>query len=386
MFGGKEMLITGCILGKNEEKNIYSCIRSLKPYVDEIIYVDNGSVDRSVEIAQSEGAKVILSRNTIIDEGRDVYLKAANGDWVFVLDADERLCFQYADDLRKRCGEACSEVGCFRIPIFHLLGEGFFVETQTQGRLFRNFPGISYNGYQMHASVAQSIEKAKLKSEKMNCPIIHLDIIQKSRTQLKRKIYKEKLYNRIYQGGDTHWSQYVFLGCEYAGVGEYEKAIDLFSKIIDKTVIIKSHTNNPQIYSELYLSQIYFFVGEIKKADEICNRLLQKNSLFQERVLNLKAKINQSKGNYEEAKEWLDYALNIETKAHTLINLAIIDWMEENSNYSKHLLQASKLNPALGWDEMYCQGNNENIFLFQNLLFDDYKKYINIFKNFYKEI
>lgn len=45
--------ISACILAKNEEENIAECIRSVKPYVDEVIVVDNGSTDNTGEIAES---------------------------------------------------------------------------------------------------------------------------------------------------------------------------------------------------------------------------------------------------------------------------------------------------------------------------------------------
>jgi glycosyltransferase involved in cell wall biosynthesis len=78
------------IITKNEEAAIERCIRSAIPLAGEIIVVDSGSTDRTVEIARGMGAKVIEP------EGWPGYgpqkqraLEAATGEWVLSLDADE---------------------------------------------------------------------------------------------------------------------------------------------------------------------------------------------------------------------------------------------------------------------------------------------------------
>lgn len=79
-----------CMIMKNEERWIAQCLESVQGLVDEIIIVDTGSTDRSMDIAKSYGAKVYehpweddfsKSRNRSIDY--------ATGDWILVLDADE---------------------------------------------------------------------------------------------------------------------------------------------------------------------------------------------------------------------------------------------------------------------------------------------------------
>lgn len=45
-------------MARNEEKLIYGCIQSLKPFVDEIVVVDNGSTDRTKEITLKNGCRV----------------------------------------------------------------------------------------------------------------------------------------------------------------------------------------------------------------------------------------------------------------------------------------------------------------------------------------
>lgn len=84
--------LSACMIVKNEEKFLAQCLKSIKDTVDEIIIVDTGSTDRTVEIAQSFGAKIYHHpwRNSF-SEARNHSLSYATCDWILQLDADEAL-------------------------------------------------------------------------------------------------------------------------------------------------------------------------------------------------------------------------------------------------------------------------------------------------------
>src|SRR4030066_756382 len=84
--------ISACMIVKNEEKFLAQCLKSIKDAVDEIIIVDTGSTDNTVEIAQSFGAKVYHHpwRNSF-SEARNHSLSYATCDWILQIDADEAL-------------------------------------------------------------------------------------------------------------------------------------------------------------------------------------------------------------------------------------------------------------------------------------------------------
>lgn len=85
------MQISGTIITFNEEDHIEQVIRSLQQVCDEIIVVDSLSTDRTVEIAESLGAKVILQKYLGEGKQRNVTEEHATHDWILALDADERL-------------------------------------------------------------------------------------------------------------------------------------------------------------------------------------------------------------------------------------------------------------------------------------------------------
>lgn len=85
------MKISGNIITLNEEKNIAACIDSMLTVCDEIIVVDSGSTDNTIEIAKSLGA--IIVNQPYLGDGiqKNVALNYTQNKWVLSLDADERL-------------------------------------------------------------------------------------------------------------------------------------------------------------------------------------------------------------------------------------------------------------------------------------------------------
>lgn len=87
------------ILAYNEEQHIAECIDSAS-FADEVIVIDSGSTDRTVEIAQQHGAKVAIKPMT---EGfaaqRNFALTQTDADWVIYLDSDERITAELANEI-----------------------------------------------------------------------------------------------------------------------------------------------------------------------------------------------------------------------------------------------------------------------------------------------
>lgn len=76
----------------NEENNLKDCLESVKNIADEIVIVDGGSSDHTVEIAKSFKAKIIETDNPpIFHINKQKALEAAKNEWILQLDADERV-------------------------------------------------------------------------------------------------------------------------------------------------------------------------------------------------------------------------------------------------------------------------------------------------------
>jgi hypothetical protein len=81
-----------CMIVRNEEHNLPACLQSARGLFDEIVIVDTGSTDRTKEIAGELGARVFdfpWVDNFAV--ARNESNRHATGDWIFWLDADDRL-------------------------------------------------------------------------------------------------------------------------------------------------------------------------------------------------------------------------------------------------------------------------------------------------------
>ena len=79
--------ISACMIVKDEEKMLPRCLESIKDVVNEIILVDTGSKDNTIEIAKRYGAKVFHHPwEDHFSKHRNQSIKHANSDWIFIID------------------------------------------------------------------------------------------------------------------------------------------------------------------------------------------------------------------------------------------------------------------------------------------------------------
>jgi glycosyltransferase involved in cell wall biosynthesis len=102
------MKITATIITLNEERNIARAIESLR-CCDEIVLVDSGSVDRTVELAAKLGARVVESPWHGYATQKNYAAEQATHDWILSLDADEALSESLEGEIwtLKKKGPSC---------------------------------------------------------------------------------------------------------------------------------------------------------------------------------------------------------------------------------------------------------------------------------------
>lgn len=103
--------LSAAIATFNEADNIADCLNSIREIVDEIIIVDGGSSDNTVEIAKQLGAKVHITdnpQNFHINKQKSFDL--STGDWTLYLDADERVSKKLSTEILKIINMSNSEI------------------------------------------------------------------------------------------------------------------------------------------------------------------------------------------------------------------------------------------------------------------------------------
>lgn len=150
--------ISLCMIVKNEARALPKCLASARPWVDQIVVVDTGSTDDTIEIAGRFDAHVAEWpwRNDFA-AARNESLRHATGDWILVLDADETLAEGAGPELRAACATAPAEVVAYLVKIVCPRdGDGGMVRLNWFPRLFRNLPGVRFEGV-IHEQVIGSL-------------------------------------------------------------------------------------------------------------------------------------------------------------------------------------------------------------------------------------
>ena len=87
-----DLLVSACMIVKDESETLPDCIASMKGFVDEIVIYDTGSTDGTVELAKSLGCRVIEGYwDDDFSRARNASLEHCSGHWILWIDADERL-------------------------------------------------------------------------------------------------------------------------------------------------------------------------------------------------------------------------------------------------------------------------------------------------------
>jgi tetratricopeptide (TPR) repeat protein len=146
--------LTVCVITKNEERFLGKCLESIHGLARQIVLVDTGSTDRTLEIAARFGAEV--HSFLWLDDfsaARNAALEHATGDWILFLDADEELIAADRDKLLRLMKDPTA-IG-YRLPMIDREHEDEGVNYVP--RLYRNAPGLFYVG-RVHEQVFSSLE------------------------------------------------------------------------------------------------------------------------------------------------------------------------------------------------------------------------------------
>jgi tetratricopeptide (TPR) repeat protein len=220
-----------CMIVRDEEQMLPRCLAAAAGAVDEIVIVDTGSSDATVEIARSFGARVIEHAWTgSFAEARNVSFQAASGDWLMYLDADELLVCEDVELLRSLTGRTWREA--FYLSETHYTGDADEGTALVQNalRVFRNRPEYRFEG-RLHEQIVASLPTyLPERIEATSVRIEHhgfLGVVRDAREKSRRNI--ELLRLQLLESAPSPFLHYN-LGSEYSAAGDAPAALGEFER------------------------------------------------------------------------------------------------------------------------------------------------------------
>lgn len=224
-----------CMIVKDEEKYIENCLNSIKGVVDEMIIVDTGSSDRTVEICKSFGAVVYeFPWNRSFSAARNYGLERATGDWIIWLDADEEVD---PSDVYKLRDVLYSHDHILSIHLVNYYGDHIDPNNtfdMAHTRLFKNHKGFKFM-YDIHEMI--NVKEVLTESEVNEIKTVpikvyhygYLNAVNESKKKFERNL--SMLEDALEQKDQNPWIHY-HIASEYYRVKQYDKAFDYVNRAI----------------------------------------------------------------------------------------------------------------------------------------------------------
>ncbi len=211
---------------RNEEEFLADCLASLDGVADEIVVVDTGSQDRTIEIARAAGARVLSHAwNDSFSEARNFSIDAASGDWILIIDADERLDSSAHEAIRNAISTGQFDA-YIQTQLNYYSDDAADTLANQTCRLWRNRPGYRYRN-RVHESIVEAIRESGGVIGTLDASIHHLGVKQdivEARDKCRRY---ERMLERELAERPTDVFQLYNLAVSYSIAGRGAEAVQL---------------------------------------------------------------------------------------------------------------------------------------------------------------
>lgn len=295
---------------KNESKKLEQVLESLKPLMEaiesELIIVDTGSEDNTVEIARKYTDKVYFHEwNNDFSHMRNITLSYAKGEWIFIVDGDEVLeDSKPVIDFLSANTNSTIETGLISIKNITNDDNSTSFSLNKSPRIFRNRPDFRFTG------AVHNQPSHKPPYQEIPATIVHYGYISTDKDLMEKKFKRtgeilkkelEKDPNNIY-----YWYQ---LSVTYSMHNDDDLAIEPIERAYSLSSATKSGLKE-NMYILPHMIMMYIKINNFDKADEICNKALEINDDYPD--LNFFAgKINSVKNKYEKALKYYIKYINL---------------------------------------------------------------------------
>lgn len=299
----KKEKISGCLIVKDEAETLERCIKSMLPILDELIIVDTGSTDNTIEIARKYTDKVYnYTWQDDFAAARNFAISKASKEWIIFLDADEYFSERSLKNIRKTINEENGKADAFMINGYNiLLSSGEVKDKFTVIRIFRNRPEIRYQG-RIHEYL-----RKKGQFTIVDCT----DIIEIFHTGYNKIVYDKKNKNERNSSlllrdleerpndGNTHF----YLSLQYLAMEDYEKVLHHSRKALEYGITILG--KEASAYINYIKASLKLNRDDINLLIDMCYECINKHPNFPDGYLLLVECLIQ-KGDIDEVVQQLE--------------------------------------------------------------------------------
>lgn len=256
-----------CMIVKNEENNLQTCLDSVRGLANELVVVDTGSTDATPRIAIANGASVIPFDFTFVDfaAARNRALSHAGGQWILILDADEtldRASVPLIGELVAR-----NENAGYYFARRNRCSDGEKSTTDYAVRLFPNRPHYRYRG-RVHETVDAAILSGGGRLLKTAIRIDHNFSSDRASRRRRNHWYISILKEEIAAnpGDDTRLD---FLAAEYHQLEMFDEATEVAERIARARPLDPAAHLNAGIYHLIYKPDLARARADFSRALEL---------------------------------------------------------------------------------------------------------------------
>ena len=304
--------ISVCMIAKNEDNHIEECLKRLRPCKFEIIVVDTGSVDRTIEFSQKYTDKVFhFAWCDDFSAARNFSIEQASNDWVLIIDCDEYLENVNLAELQEVLDANSHSVGMIVRNNPYIIQGVRSIMSERIGRLF-NRKFCRYEG-SIHEQV-RALDGSEPDTFHIPLTFYHEGYVSESDKRMRATRILEMLLHVLTLKGPSPYI-YFQLGQNYISLNDLEKAAHYYEKGLELNA--DPHSAFVQSMAETY----GYCLIELAKYD-LAMALRDKYELFSHHAdfVYLMGMIYMKKGYYDKAIEEFKKATTLTSYSRKGVN------------------------------------------------------------------
>jgi len=300
--------ISACLMAKDEEDCIERCLKSIKPFVDEIILVDTGSTDKTVKIALRYGAKVYHHPwEGDFSKHRNQSISYAKKDWMLIIDADEALEPNSGKEMKKIAHKTSKNALFFKGV--NCSSKGEIRSIFGSPRLFKNYVGCHYRG------IVHNQPHFPGEPEPTSLKIFHYGYeLSPEKMKLKRKRTIELLKKQVEINPNDPFPRFNMAISRF-GEGDYHESAKEGKTVIQQ---IQTYNITDPGYGMIYyiVSMSYYYLDQLYHAEKTAMAGLEYYPENLDALFALTLIYDQKK-NYSKTIEYGERFLDLHNKVDT---------------------------------------------------------------------